>query len=95
MVIALIVFGAVITHLFHTHRRAAWLLLAGVLLWIGSLGIEIWGRQLIVQPNTPVSFYHKLLIGEEFFEFIGATLIAGALWHAVRKSIRQHVRVEK
>lgn len=95
MVMALVVFGAIIIHLYKTHRRAAWLLIVGTILWIGSIGIEIWGRQLIVRPDTPVPLYHKLIVVEEALEFLGATLIAGALWHTVRSAIRQHVQIGK
>lgn len=93
IVTALVVFGAIIIHIYKTYRRAVWLLIAGVLLWIGSIGTEIYGRQLIVQPNTPVPLYHKLIVAEEALELIGATLIAGAAWYTVQQITRRHIRI--
>lgn len=94
MLAALIVFGIIIKTLWHTHRHAAWLLLGGIVLWIGSLGVEFWGRALITRPTIPVSFYHKLIIAEEALELFGATLIFAALWHATQKTIREHVEIK-
>lgn len=90
---ALMVFGIIIKTLWRNNHRAAWLLFCGISLWIGSLGIEFWGRALITRPTIPVSFYHKLVIAEEALELLGATLIAWALWHTVRHVTRRHVRV--
>lgn len=94
MLAALIVFGVIIKTLWRNNRRAAWLLLGGIVLWIGSLGIELWGRALITQPTIPVSFYHKLIVLEEALELLGATLIAVALWHTLYKTIRTHVEIK-
>lgn len=95
IVVALLVFGVLIHALFKQHRRAALWLLAGALLWVGSIGVELIGRDMILAATVNVPRYHLLIILEEALELFGATFIAGALWHAVRKSIRQHVRIEK
>ncbi len=95
MLAALVVFGIIITTLWRDNRRAAGMLLGGVILWMGSLDIEFWGRALITRPTIPVSFYHKLIIAEEGLELLGATLIFAALWHATQKIIREHVEIKK
>ena len=95
MLAALVVFGIIIKTLWRSNRRAAWLLLGGVVVWIGSLGIEFWGRALITRPTIPVSFYHKLIVVEEGLELLGATLIALALVRTIQKTILEHIEIKK
>lgn len=95
IVAALLVFGILIHALFKQHRHAAWWLLAGALLWIGSIGVELIGRHMILAATVNVPLYHNLIILEEALELFGATLIAWALWRTLRYMLRRHVHVIK
>ncbi len=95
MIAAVIVFTLLFRTLWRGHRRAAWWFGAGVLLWIGSIGVEFLGRDMILAATVNVSRYHLLIIMEETLELLGATAFALTLAHTLKKTIREHVEIKK
>ena len=93
MIAACAVFIAVIRFLWRMERTAAWWFVAGVTLWIASIGTEFLGRYFILQTTVNVPAYHILIVIEEALEIFGATALFTALFRATRGAIRRHVRV--
>ena len=93
IVAALLVFGVLIRALWRDNRRAAWWFIAGTLMWAGSIGAELLGRYMILQPAVNVIRYHRLIIIEEALELMGATALAMAMWYAVRSTVKRHLHV--
>ena len=93
IVAALLVFGVLIRTLWRDNRRAARWFITGTILWAGSIGVELIGRDMILAATVNVPRYHLLIILEEALELIGATALVVAVWHAVRHTVTRHLRV--
>ncbi len=93
MVVAVVVFGALVRSLWSTHRRAAWWFFGGLTLWIAALGVELYGRQLLLSPIINVPVYQQLIVLEEALEMFGASCFAVGVVASFERLLAEKVRI--
>lgn len=93
MIFGLLVFFGLVRELWRDCREASWWFLIGVILLVGSLGVELLGRHLLLQVKIDVPLYHALIVVEEGLEMFGASCLVFAILIYFKKLFKKHIQV--
>lgn len=93
MILGLLVFFGLARELWRDCREASWWFLAGIILLAGSLGVEFFGRYLLLQIKINVPLYHSLIVVEEGLEMFGASCLVFAIFNYFQKLFISHIKI--
>jgi hypothetical protein len=93
MIFGLLVFFGLILELRRDCREAFWWFLIGVVFLAGSLGVEFFGRYLLLQIKINVPLYHSLIVAEEGLEMFGASCLVFAILIYFQKLFKKHIQI--
>ena len=93
-ILGLATLGAVLRHLWQNEKVSAYWFLAGVILWLGGIGVEWLGRYLLLQLKINVPLYYFLIVAEEGLEMFGASCLIFAILIYGRKLFKKHIQIK-
>jgi len=93
IIFGLLVFFGLTRELWHDCREAFLWFLIGTILLAGSLGVEFFGRYLLLQIKINVPLYHILIVAEEGLEMFGASCLVFAILIYFQKLFNKHIQI--